>query len=316
MGLLKSRSLTLRGFAVLTAFFATLAVLGTWGAAPAQATSYRFWSYWLGGDGDWSFSSQGASRRPTDGTVDGWRFAVSEASSSTIPPRHSSSFGRICGSTDAVDGSKRIGLVVDFGTTSDAPDGETPGVVISTCVVAPVDANGYDVLDLAGVQLRTNSGLICGFNGYPATECGVVVADPAPSPTDDASGSNGGSVGTGPKADANNSGGGSASNGGNGTSAPSSSGTGGASSGIAGKSNDQRNGDKKRSTAQQKSDQSGSKGQKDLSGPNSGQTAVAVSPAAAAVSTSGSGSPVGLAIGLGVVAALLAAAYVLRRRRV
>lgn len=312
MGVLRSRSLTLRGFAVLAAFFATLAVLGTWGAAPAQATSYRFWSYWLGGDGDWSFSSQGASRRPTDGTVDGWRFAVSEASSSTIPPRHSSSFGRICGSTDAVDGSKRIGLVVDFGTRSDAPDGETPGAVISTCVVAPVDANGYDVLDLAGIQLRTDSGLICGFNGYPATECGVVVADPAPSPTDDASGSNsgnGGSGGTGPKPVANDSGGGRANSGEGGTSASSGS---GASDDQAG--NIQQGVNKKRNSDDPKTGQMGTKGRQEANHSTPGQTAVAISPAAAAVSTSGSGSPVGLAIGLGVVAALLAAAFVLRRR--
>ena len=304
----KSRSLALRGAAVLTALFATLAVLGTWGAAPAQATSYRFWSYWLGGDGDWSFSSQGASRRPADGTVDGWRFAISEASSSTIPPRHASSFRRICGSTDAAVGSKRVGLVVDFGTTSDAPDGETPGALISTCVVAPTDANGYEVLDLAGVQLRTDSGLICGLNGYPATECGVVVADPAPSPTDGASGGNGGTGGTGPKPDANNSGTESSSNGGNRESSGS-----GATSGNAG--NDQRSEDKQPTTSKQKSDQSEKAGQQYLTDPSPDQTAVAISPAAAAVSTSGSGSPVGLAIGLGVFAALLAAAYVLRRRR-
>jgi hypothetical protein len=310
MSALRSRSLALRGAAVLTALFATLAVLGTWGAAPAEATSYRFWSYWLGGDGEWSFSSQGASRRPADGTVDGWRFAISEASSSTIPPRHSSSFGRICGSTDPVDGSKRVGLVVDFGTTSDAPEGETPSAFISTCVVAPTDANGYEVLDLAGLQLRTDSGLICGLNGYPLAECGVVVADPAPSPTEDASGNNDGSGGSGPEPDVNNSDSGTASSGGSSSSAPSGSGSTTADAGS-----DQQSSNNKRTTPQQKNDQSGNKGQPDANDPSPEQTAVAISPAAAAVSTSTSGSPMGLVIGLGIVAALLAAAYVLRRRR-
>ncbi len=211
---LRSRSLVLRGAAVLAALFATLAALGTWGAAPAEATSYRFWAYWLGSDNDWSFSSQGASRRPADGTVDGWRFAVSEASSSTTPPRPAPSFGRICGSTDAVDGSKRVGLVVDFGTTADAPDGETPPAIISTCVVAPADANGYEVLDLAAVQLRTDSGLICGLNGYPATECGAVVADPTSSPSDDPSGNGDGGGGSGSSPGSTGSGGGSSGDGG------------------------------------------------------------------------------------------------------
>lgn len=308
MSALRSRSLALRAAAVLAAAFATLAVLGAWGAAPAEATSYRFWSYWLGAESQWSFSSQGASRRPADGTVDGWRFAVSEASSSTIPPRHSSSFGRICGSTNPVDGSKRVGLVVDFGTTADAPDGETPGALISTCVVAPTDANGYEVLDLAGFQLRTDSGLICGLNGYPTTECGVVVADPAPSPTDDASGHNGGSGGSGAGPSANNPGGIPATGGDNDSSAPSGSGaTGG----------DQQGGKQKGTDSQQKNDQSAKKGQPEANDPNLDETSVALSPAAvaAAQSANGSGSPVGLAIGLGIVAVLLTAAFVLRRRR-
>ncbi|MCZ3387457.1 MAG: hypothetical protein LH630_10960, partial [Actinomycetia bacterium] len=170
MSALRSRPLAFRGAAVFTAIFAVFAVLGTWGAAPADATSFRFWSYWLGSDDGWAFSSQGASRRPADGTVDGWRFAISEASSSTTTPRRSPSFARICGSTDPVDGNKRVGVVIDFGTTADAPDGETPGALISRCVVAPEDANGYDVL-AAVVALRSDGGLICGMNGYPATEC-------------------------------------------------------------------------------------------------------------------------------------------------
>ncbi len=309
MSALRSRSLALRGAAVLAALFATIAALGTWGAAPAEATSYRFWTYWLGGDNDWSFSSQGASRRPADGTVDGWRFAISEASSSTIPPRHSSSFSRICGSTDPVEGSKRVGLVVDFGTTSDAPDGEAPGALINTCVVAPADANGYEVLDLAAIQMRTDSGLICGLNGYPATECGVVVADPEPSPTGDPSGTDGGG---GPGPGPTSSGGGSTGTGEKGTNQPS--GSGGA-SGNAGEGDGPPNDRKQESTAQQKDDRSGSQGQPDGTDPSPAPTAVALSQAAAAVSPSGSGSPAGLAVGVSIVAALLATAFVLRRRR-
>ncbi len=195
-----TRTVAFRGVAVLTATLVLAAMVGTWGASTAEATSYRFWAYWLGSDTGWSFSNQGASRRPADGTVEGWRFAVSEASSSTTPPRHSTSFAQICGSTSPQDGKKRVGLVVDFGSTTDAPKGETPPARIATCVLAPTDANGYAVL-AAAVQLRTDGGLICGMNGYPASECGVAVADPttspSASPTQGGGGGSGGSAGGG-----------------------------------------------------------------------------------------------------------------------
>lgn len=188
---------TLALLAVLTVLAGTV---GAWGAGTAEATSYRYWSYWTGGGDAWSFSTQGAARRPADGTVDGWRFSVSEASSSTTPPRREPSFARICGDTEPVTGSKRVGLVVDFGTTSDAPTGETPPAMLARCVVVPEDANGYEVLSTA-VTLRTQDGLVCGMAGYPATECGAPAADP--SPTDEpkdpqgSSGSGGGSSGGG-----------------------------------------------------------------------------------------------------------------------
>lgn len=287
--------------AAITALLAVAALLvGGW-AAPAEATSYRFWAYWLGTDNGWSFSSQGASRVPADGTVDGWRFAISEASSSTIPPRHTPSFARICGSTEPVDGSKRVGVVVDFGTTADAPDGESPPAMVTACVVAEPGANGYDVLTEL-VQIRTDAGLICGMGGYPATECGAAVADPKPSPSGSTSGTGSGGGGSGP----DTSGGGSSSGG-----------------GQAG----QRDGDPESSTADGDPDSTGKSGsEKNADGkkadepanPATSESPVDVSPAVAAAdspTTPAAGSPAGLVAGLGVVAALLAAAFVLRRRR-
>jgi hypothetical protein len=180
-----TRSLA-RAAAFVAALLVTVSLVGVVTAGSASATSYRFWSYWTGGD-SWTFSSQGASRHPADGSVDGWRFAISPASSSTIPPRHSPSFDRLCRGVTADDGQKRVGLVVDFGTTEDAPSGDSPQAMIATCAVVPDDANGYEVL-LTVAQLRTDGGMICGINGYPATECGVPVADPTTSPTQQPSG--------------------------------------------------------------------------------------------------------------------------------
>ncbi len=277
------------------------AMVGTWGASNAEATSYRFWSYWVGSDSGWTFSSQGASRRPANGTVDGWRFAVSEASSSTTPPRHTASFARICGATPPQEGKKRVGLVVDFGTTADAPDGETPPALVTTCVVAPEDANGYTVLASA-VQLRTDAGLICGMNGYPETECGVAVADPTASPST-APPKNGGGSGGAPG------GGDDGSSGSTTSSTPNK-------QPDAATSQDE-GGD----SGQKKSGQNKKKASKDTSAttaadPPAASGVVDVSPAAAmSPPSSANGSPLGLLAGGVVVAVLLGTAVVVRRRR-
>ncbi len=293
------RTLALRGAAVVTATLVLAALVGTWGAATAEATSYRFWSYWVGSDEGWSFSNQGASRRPADGTVDGWRFAVSEASSSTTPPRHTASFSRICGSTAPHDGKKRVGLVVDFGTSADAPDGETPPALLTACVVVPQDANGYAVLATA-VQLRTDAGLICGMNGYPATECGVAVADPttSPSPTPTKNGGGGAGPGSG--------GGGSP---GSGTSSTPSKQADATTSGGGADASDQKKSSQKKNKSKEAAVEP------DTDAP-AASGVVDVSPAAAvSPSSSASGSPLGLMVGGAVVAILVATAFVVRRRR-
>jgi hypothetical protein len=278
-----------------------VSLVGEWGASPAEATSYRFWSYWTGGS-DWTFSSEGAARRPPDGGVDGWRFAISPASSSTIPPRQSPSFNRLCGSTPAQDGHKRVGLVIDFGTSSDAPDGESPPAVITTCAVVPDDANGYEVL-MTVAQLRTDSGLICGINGYPATECGLVVSDPTASPTQQPQ-----DDGAGGDHNSGNTGGGTA-----GTEQ-------GTASGASTTSEATTSPDGKATPSKGATDH---KKQRDGKVSKSGQATPEVSDdasAAAAVNTTApgspsGGSPVGLLIGLAVIVGVGAAAFTFSRRR-
>ena len=287
---------TTRRLSLLLVVAVAMSVVGVWGAPGASATSYRFWSYWTGGS-DWTFSSQGAARRPADGTVDGWRFAVSPASSSTIPPRHSPSFSSLCGKTPAQDGKKRVGLVVDSGVSGDAPSGESPPAMIATCAVVPEDANGYDIL-MTVATLRTDRGLICGINGYPARECGEAVADPGPSddghdPGDGSSGNPGGGSG--------------------GTDTDGNAGDGG-SSGSGGHKADERAGKgKDRKNEESKKDDKGD-------GDRSAEPSADVDEVAAAAATStpappSSGSPVGLIVGLVVVVIIGATAFLVRRRR-
>jgi len=157
------------------------------GAAPASAASYRYWTYWHGtSTGGWTFSPVGATYRPADKSVEGWRFAVSGTAAST-QPRMPASFSVICAGRTATSGNKLVALVVDYGTATEAPPGEQPPYPAPRTYCADVaqTANAYAILQLyspgAG-GIRSSGGLICGIHGYPARECGVVVA-PLPSPT-------------------------------------------------------------------------------------------------------------------------------------
>jgi hypothetical protein len=87
-------------------------------------------------------------------------------------------FSKICGTTKAVPGLKRIALVVDFGSPLIAPKGEKVAKTITRCVVTAKDSLGIDLL-AQELKLRTaSSGFVCGLNGYPAKECGVEIATP------------------------------------------------------------------------------------------------------------------------------------------
>jgi hypothetical protein len=80
-------------------------------------------------------------------------------------------FQELCGSTSAVAGKIRVGLVVDFGGIDIAPTGETPKEFFQQCVLVTKNSTGMDVLQ-AALPVRTgSSGLICGIGGYPASEC-------------------------------------------------------------------------------------------------------------------------------------------------
>lgn len=150
-------------------------------ASPADAATYRYWSYWIGDSGAWSFSNVGpAFRIPADGAVEGWRFSEAGVSGDT-PPTFAPSFDEVCGATEAPADGKRVAVIVDPGSATDAPDGEQPPGAWALCVTADADATGYAVLR-AAAGVRVDRGLICGINGYPASECGAVVRDPQPSP--------------------------------------------------------------------------------------------------------------------------------------
>lgn len=165
---------------VLAAVLAASALVLTGAAASAQAAGYRYWSFWDRAGDHWTYATQGPSTaRPLDGDVEGFRFAVSEDSQDATQPRGAASFAAICAKTPARDGTKRVALVIDFGTAADAPGGETPPSPAPRTACAQVDSGATTAEALAAVAkpLRYDANaLLCAIAGYPGTGCGEQVS--------------------------------------------------------------------------------------------------------------------------------------------
>ncbi|MDL2079367.1 SCO2322 family protein [Streptomyces sp. GXMU-J15] len=151
----------------------TALVLGT-AAAPAQAATYRYWSFWDRDGSKWTYATVGPSVSvPSDGDVQGFRFTVSEDSAQAAQPRGEQTFGTICARTPERDGQKRVALVLDFGTAKDAPSGETPPRLRTVCAQVPEDATTAEALAEVAKPLRyDSSAMLCAIEGYPSAGCG------------------------------------------------------------------------------------------------------------------------------------------------
>ncbi|MEU8467531.1 SCO2322 family protein [Streptomyces sp. NPDC029006] len=143
-------------------------------AGQAGATGYRYWSFWERTGGHWAYATQGpASVRPDDGSVQGFRFAVSADSADASRPRGTADFAAVCAGTPAKSGTKRVGLVLDFGTASDAPSGETPPAPRTACARVSPDATAAEALAAVAKPLRYDANaLLCAIAGYPQKGCG------------------------------------------------------------------------------------------------------------------------------------------------
>ncbi|MER6469528.1 SCO2322 family protein [Streptomyces collinus] len=165
-----------RAAALPAAVLAVLAVVT--GAAQAHAAGYRYWSFWERDGARWTYATQGpATARPDDGSVQGFRFAVSEDSADASRPRGAADFASICAGTPARPGHKRVALVLDFGTPADAPSGETPPARRTACARVADDATAADALAAVAEPLRYDANaLLCAIAGYPHKGCGEQVS--------------------------------------------------------------------------------------------------------------------------------------------
>lgn len=173
-------------------------------AGPAQAQEYRYWSFWHGKGSSWAYATEGpATLRPADGAVAGFRFAVSADSAAAGKPRTAAAFDAICHGTPAKDGRKRVGIVIDFGTATDAPGGERPPKPRTECAQVAEDASAGEALAAVARPLRYDSrALLCAIAGYPEAGCAEQVegakepaSSAAPSSGASADGSDAGSGG-------------------------------------------------------------------------------------------------------------------------
>jgi hypothetical protein len=164
--------------AVLAALLLPLAF-----ATTASAESFRYWGYFQWTDGAWAFAQTGpADTVPEDGSVEGWRFAVGDETSTRFP-RTGDVFEEVCGSVDPAADEKRVAVVIDYGTAEDAPDGDTVPEPRGECAQVPADASGADVL-AAVAEIRSDAGLTCALDGYPSSGCGDPVDGAAPTDTE------------------------------------------------------------------------------------------------------------------------------------
>ena len=150
-------------------------------SSEAASKGYRYWGYFQAAPGatTWTAAMTGPTVDIKDGAVEGWSFVFSSDDIPSTPPMAKPNFAAICGKTKADKDTKRIALVVDFGSKAYAPKGEKVQKSITTCVRTAKTSQGIDVLGMALKVRAAKSGLVCGLNGYPAKECGVEISTPA-----------------------------------------------------------------------------------------------------------------------------------------
>lgn len=157
--------------AIVTVLVAACAVAGTGVSTPVSAETYRYWSYWQADGSDWRYATVGpGGSHPSDGSVEGWRFLVSSEGKSS-PPRSPAGFDEICRGTEPTAGSKRVAVVVDYGSTGSAPEGEQPPHPRTACAQVPESATGADVLAEVAEPRFGDDALLCAIDSYPRSGC-------------------------------------------------------------------------------------------------------------------------------------------------
>ena len=153
----------------------------------AGETAYRYWSFWVGGDDAWTYATQGpATMAAADGMTLGWRFGIAtERDTSALEPQLTpvQVWEASCAAIRPQPGLARVAFALDFGSSADAPAGEIPPDSRNECAVVDEGSSLARALSSVSV-IRDESGLICSFDGYPASECAPVMTVEASASSD------------------------------------------------------------------------------------------------------------------------------------
>lgn len=152
------------------------------GLLPANGseTGYRYWGYFQAppNSNSWVMAMTGPTSSVTDGSVEGWIHTFSNEIISAAQPKPLPNFAKLCKKVKPVADKKRVGLIVDFGTSAIRPKYESLPRRVRTCILIEPNANGAEILAAATKIRASASGFICGINGYPAKECSAEMKTP------------------------------------------------------------------------------------------------------------------------------------------
>jgi len=170
---------------LLSALVGSFVITGV--AAPAQATDYyRYWTFFTAGNGAYAASDLGVGAvKPADGSIEAFRWAAPLDYKKPNLPRidlAAVTFDSVCGDTPAVDGQKRIAVIVDFGVEEDADGATLPATATAECAQVPAKATALQALQrVAEVRSKSSSfgPLLCAIDGFPATGCADEVTQTA-----------------------------------------------------------------------------------------------------------------------------------------
>jgi hypothetical protein len=149
-------------------------------ASNAASKGWRYWGYFQAAPGSstWKAAMTGPTVDIEDGAVEGWSFSASNDVVPATAPSDEADFATLCADTPQAAGKIRVGLVINFGPEAIAPNNEMPPNTILTCALVKKGATGVDVLNATVTVRNDKSGLLCGIEGYPKSECGPEIDMP------------------------------------------------------------------------------------------------------------------------------------------
>lgn len=144
------------------------------------AKGYRYWGYFQAAPDttQWIPAMTGPTTILQDGAVEGWSFSASNDVVPATAPSDEADFATLCADTPQAAGKIRVGLVINFGPEAIAPNNEMPPNTILSCALVKKGATGTDVLNASVTVRNDKSGLLCGIEGYPKSECGPEIDMP------------------------------------------------------------------------------------------------------------------------------------------